>query len=268
MCETRRADVATTRAVRRPGGCAMRAAVTRGGRLVVGEVPDPRPVLGPRGGALAGRRHLRFRPARAGRLPAFHRRSWTRSACPRSTPPPTACSATSSAPRSSSTAPTPPAPCPWERGSARCRSSLGPDGVEQIGYSNAYPGALAEHMVLQELLLPAGARRARHRPGRADRAAGRRRARRRPGGAARGPALPGGRLRAGRPRRHRRAARARPRPGPGRRLLADPAPPGRGLRGRRGHRPGRGVAARSLARLRHRRARSWSASGSPCSAAP
>ncbi len=29
---------------------------------------------------------------------------------------------------------------------------LGPTGVEQIGYSNAYPGALAEHMVLQELL--------------------------------------------------------------------------------------------------------------------
>ena len=30
---------------------------------------------------------------------------------------------------------------------------VGPTGVEQIGYSNAYPGALAEHMVLQELLL-------------------------------------------------------------------------------------------------------------------
>src|SRR5580692_9900129 len=30
---------------------------------------------------------------------------------------------------------------------------LGPTGVEQIGYSNQYPGALAEHMVLQELLL-------------------------------------------------------------------------------------------------------------------
>jgi threonine dehydrogenase-like Zn-dependent dehydrogenase len=30
---------------------------------------------------------------------------------------------------------------------------LGPTGVEQIGYSNVYPGALAEHMVLQELLL-------------------------------------------------------------------------------------------------------------------
>ena len=30
---------------------------------------------------------------------------------------------------------------------------LGPTGVEQIGYSNHYPGALAEHMVLQELLL-------------------------------------------------------------------------------------------------------------------
>jgi threonine dehydrogenase-like Zn-dependent dehydrogenase len=30
---------------------------------------------------------------------------------------------------------------------------LGPTGVEQIGYSNHYPGALAEHLVLQELLL-------------------------------------------------------------------------------------------------------------------
>jgi threonine dehydrogenase-like Zn-dependent dehydrogenase len=29
---------------------------------------------------------------------------------------------------------------------------VGPTGVEQIGYSNTYPGALAEHMVLQELL--------------------------------------------------------------------------------------------------------------------
>ena len=29
---------------------------------------------------------------------------------------------------------------------------VGPGGVEQIGYSNAYPGALAESMVLQELL--------------------------------------------------------------------------------------------------------------------
>jgi threonine dehydrogenase-like Zn-dependent dehydrogenase len=30
---------------------------------------------------------------------------------------------------------------------------VGPTGVEQIGYSNAYPGALAEYMVLQEMLL-------------------------------------------------------------------------------------------------------------------
>jgi threonine dehydrogenase-like Zn-dependent dehydrogenase len=30
---------------------------------------------------------------------------------------------------------------------------LAPTGVEQIGYSNTYPGALAEYMVLQELLL-------------------------------------------------------------------------------------------------------------------
>jgi threonine dehydrogenase-like Zn-dependent dehydrogenase len=30
---------------------------------------------------------------------------------------------------------------------------VGPTGVEQIGYSNVYPGAMAEHMVLQEMLL-------------------------------------------------------------------------------------------------------------------
>ena len=30
---------------------------------------------------------------------------------------------------------------------------FGPGGVEQIGYSNLYPGALAEHLVLQELLV-------------------------------------------------------------------------------------------------------------------
>jgi threonine dehydrogenase-like Zn-dependent dehydrogenase len=30
---------------------------------------------------------------------------------------------------------------------------LGPTGVEQIGYSNTYPGALAEHMLLSEMLL-------------------------------------------------------------------------------------------------------------------
>jgi threonine dehydrogenase-like Zn-dependent dehydrogenase len=29
---------------------------------------------------------------------------------------------------------------------------VGPTGVEQVGYSNFYPGALAEHMVLQEML--------------------------------------------------------------------------------------------------------------------
>jgi threonine dehydrogenase-like Zn-dependent dehydrogenase len=30
---------------------------------------------------------------------------------------------------------------------------LGPTGIEQVGYSNHYPGALAEHMALQEVLL-------------------------------------------------------------------------------------------------------------------
>jgi threonine dehydrogenase-like Zn-dependent dehydrogenase len=30
---------------------------------------------------------------------------------------------------------------------------MGPEGVEQVGYSNAYPGALAQYLVLQELLL-------------------------------------------------------------------------------------------------------------------
>ena len=183
VCETHRANVATNAgggASPSAGvsGCGMRAAVTRGGRLVVGEVPDPVPVLGPRRGALALRRHLRVRPARAGRLRATSPGSWTPSACPPWTRRPTASSATSSARRSSSTGPTPPAPS--RSGTRVCSVPIivGPTGVEQIGYSNAYPGALAEHMVLQELLLPPGARRAGHRPGRADRAARRGRARR------------------------------------------------------------------------------------------
>ena len=48
VCETHRANVATNaggRAVR-GGGAAMRAAVTRGGQLVVGDVPDPVPSSG------------------------------------------------------------------------------------------------------------------------------------------------------------------------------------------------------------------------------
>ena len=59
----------------------------------------------------------------------------------------------SSAPRWSNTGPTPPAPCPSGTRVCSVPSLLAPTGVEQIGYSNHYPGALGEHMVLQELLL-------------------------------------------------------------------------------------------------------------------
>ena len=110
----------------------------------------------------------------------------------------------------------------------------------RAGRAHGAPGAAA----------PAGARLARDRPGRADRAAGRGRARRRPGRPRRGATVPGRGLRPGGPGRHRRPQGPRPRPGAGGRLLADPPPPGRGLRGRRGHRPGGGIAARSLGDLR------------------
>ena len=114
---------------------------------------------------------------------------------------------------------------------------VGPTGVEQIGYSNQYPGALAEHMVLQEMLLlpvpdeletdlaaltePLAV--GEHAVGLADLAEGQ-------------PCLVVGcgpvglaviaALKGTRPR-----ARA------GGRLLAGAAPAGRGVRGGRGHRP-------------------------------
>ncbi len=97
---------------------------------------------------------------------------------------------------------------------------------------------------------PARPRLARHRPGRADRTAGRGRARRRALRARAGATVPGGGVRPGRPGRHRRPQGPGPRAGPGGRLLAHPPPPGRGLRGRRGHRPGRRVPPRPLGRLR------------------
>ena len=131
----------------------MRAAVTRGGKLVVAEVADVTPGSGHvvarslaagicgsdlhaladfshftglmdsvgRPGAGPGRRlRLRARVLRRDRRARpRHRRD-----APRRAP-----------------------------GSARCRSSSGRTGIEQIGYSNHYPGALAEHMALQEVLL-------------------------------------------------------------------------------------------------------------------
>ncbi len=96
----------------------------------------------------------------------------------------------------------------------------------------------------------AGARRARDRPRRTDRAARGGRARRRPGRPGGGPAVPRRGLRPGRPRGDRRAQGPGPRAGAGRRLLAGAAPSGRGVRGGRGHRPGGRVTPRALGRLR------------------
>ena len=146
-----------------------------------GRRPRPGAVLGPRRGALAGGRHLRVRPARAGRLRPLHRshglgrRARARPGGRLRVRPRVLRRDRGARARHRGH------PAGRARGCCSVPIIVGPTGVEQIGYSNAYPGALAEHMVLQELLLPPGARRAGHRPGRADRTAGRRRARRGPG---------------------------------------------------------------------------------------
>ena len=131
----------------------MRAAVTRGGRLVVGEVPDPVPssghvvvrslsagICGSDLHALADFAHFTGLMDSVG-VPALDPRPdcvFGHEFCAEIVEhgPDTAGTLAGRAP-----------------GSARCPIILGPTGVEQIGYSNAYPGALAEHMVLQELLL-------------------------------------------------------------------------------------------------------------------
>ena len=130
----------------------MRAAVTRDGRLVVGEVADPVPSSG----------HVVAKPLAAGicgsdlhALADF--RHFTELMSSVGVPPLDAdadcvfghefcAEIVEHGPDTAGTLPV---------GTRVCSVPIvvGPGGVEQIGYSNAYPGALAEHMVLQELLL-------------------------------------------------------------------------------------------------------------------
>jgi threonine dehydrogenase-like Zn-dependent dehydrogenase len=129
----------------------MRAAVTRGGRLIVGEVPDPVPSSG----------HVVVRSLAAGicgsdlhALADFpHFTGLMDSVGVPAIDPAADCvfghefcaEVVEHGPDTAGTLPV---------GTRVCSVPIivGPTGVEQIGYSNAYPGALAEHMVLQELL--------------------------------------------------------------------------------------------------------------------
>ena len=130
----------------------MRAAVTRGGRLVVGEVAEPVP---PR----ATWSCARWPPASAGptctRWPTSRHFTGLMDSVGVPALDPTAdcvfghefcAEIVEHGPDTAGTLPV---------GTRVCSVPiiLGPTGVEQIGYSNDYPGALAEHMVLQELLL-------------------------------------------------------------------------------------------------------------------
>jgi threonine dehydrogenase-like Zn-dependent dehydrogenase len=130
----------------------MRAAVTRGGRLVVGDVADPVPssghvvvrslsagICGSDLHALADFGHFTGLMESVG-VPALDSRAdcvFGHEFC---------AEIVEHGPDTSATLPV---------GTRVCSVPIivGPSGVEQIGYSNVYPGALAEHMVLQELLL-------------------------------------------------------------------------------------------------------------------
>jgi threonine dehydrogenase-like Zn-dependent dehydrogenase len=129
----------------------MRAAVTRDGQLVVGEVPDPTPSSG----------HVVVRSLAAGicgsdlhALGDFkHFTGLMDSVGVPILNPDADCvfghefcaEIIEHGPDTAKTLPV---------GSRVCSVPIivGPTGVEQIGYSNTYPGALAEHMVLQEML--------------------------------------------------------------------------------------------------------------------
>jgi threonine dehydrogenase-like Zn-dependent dehydrogenase len=129
----------------------MRAAVTRGGQLVVGEVPDPTPSSG----------HVVARSLAAGicgsdlhALSDFARFTGLMGSVGIPALDPAAdcvfghefcAEIVDHGPDTART---------LAVGTRVCSVPVivGPAGVEQIGYSNAYPGALAEHMVLQELL--------------------------------------------------------------------------------------------------------------------
>jgi threonine dehydrogenase-like Zn-dependent dehydrogenase len=129
----------------------MRAAVTRGGRLVVGDVPDPVPSSG----------HVLARPLATGicgsdlhALADFtHFTSLVDAMGVPSLDPAADCvfghefvaEIVEHGPDTAGA---------LAVGSRVCSVPIivGPGGVEQIGYSNVYPGALAERMVLQEAL--------------------------------------------------------------------------------------------------------------------
>jgi 2-desacetyl-2-hydroxyethyl bacteriochlorophyllide A dehydrogenase len=129
----------------------MRAAVTRGGRLVVGDVDEPVPSAG----------HVVARPLAAGicgsdlhALADFeHFTGLMASVGVPPIDPGADCvfghefvaEIVEHGPDTARTLPV---------GTRVCSVPIvvGPTGVEQIGYSNAYPGALAERMVLQEML--------------------------------------------------------------------------------------------------------------------
>jgi threonine dehydrogenase-like Zn-dependent dehydrogenase len=130
----------------------MRAAVTRDGRLVVGEVADPTPSSG----------HVVVRSLAAGicgsdlhALGDFsHFTGLMESVGVPALDPMADCvfghefcaEIVDHGPDTAGTLPV---------GTRVCSVPIivGPTGVEQIGYSNTYPGALAEHLVLQEMLL-------------------------------------------------------------------------------------------------------------------
>jgi len=130
----------------------MRAAVTRGGRLVVGEVADPLPSSG----------HVVVKSLAAGicgsdlhALADFaHFTGLMDSVGVPALDPAADCvfghefcaEVVEHGPDTAATLPV---------GTRVCSVPIivGPTGIEQIGYSNTYPGALAEHLVLQEMLL-------------------------------------------------------------------------------------------------------------------
>jgi threonine dehydrogenase-like Zn-dependent dehydrogenase len=130
----------------------MRAVVTRGGRLVVAGIEDPRPgsghvvarslsagICGSDLHALADFPHFTELMDRVG-APALDPRADTvfgHEFC---------AEVVEHGPDTAGTLPV---------GTRVCSVPIvfGPAGVEQVGYSNAFPGALAEYLVLQEVLL-------------------------------------------------------------------------------------------------------------------
>jgi len=134
-------------------GTDMRAAVTRGGALVVGQVADPTPgsghvvvrslaagICGSDLHALADFSHFTALMGSVCGVPSLvpdHDCVFGHEFC---------AEIVEHGPDTAKTLPV---------GSRVCSVPiiLGSNGVEQIGYSNHYPGALAEHLLLQEMLL-------------------------------------------------------------------------------------------------------------------